>query len=391
MNGPLAPGALVQHYRVDRLLGEGAMGAVYRAYDTEHGDRLVALKVMSAEAARQPSARRRFLREARAAKAVDHPNVVRVIDVFEGDGQPVMAMEYLKGKSFEDHIDALGGRVPLCELARIMVRVASAVGTAHALGIVHRDLKPLNIFITEGDRLDVKVLDFGIAKLTSLHGAAAQTEALTQTGAIMGTPFYMAPEQAMGERDVDHRADIWSLGIILYRCVTGIIPTEGTSFGDVFKKVVLAEFGRIEELAPDTPPELASLVHRMLSRAREERPWDLREVHETLVQLAEEPSPTFSTAILAEPSTDPDDEAPTRISAIERHSPAPAARAPLALAPAGLVRPADRPSAPNEAVAPSATADGGGTIVTPVQRFPWRTIAIVVAVVAALVAALRWA
>jgi eukaryotic-like serine/threonine-protein kinase len=383
MPRPLQPSELIQRFRVDRLLGEGAMGSVYRAIDTGN-ERPVALKIMSAEAARQHSARRRFLREARAAAAVDHPNVVRILEVFEHQDQPIMAMEFLDGESFEDYIASRGGKVPLRELSRIMIRVTSAVGTAHALGIVHRDLKPLNIFITKGDVLGVKVLDFGIAKLTSMHGLAAQTEALTQTGAIMGTPFYMAPEQAMGERDVDHRADIWSLGIILYRCITGTIPTEGTSFGDIFRKVVLAEFDPIEARAPQTPRELAEIVHRMLSRDRDERPWDLREVHTALERMAEEKSPAFEVAVrpaLEDPDGDAGvDEAPRKSEA----SDAPRTRGPLALRPGGLVRPE---GARDPGDSPRSEPDPQTEIVTPLtSRSLWLPLALLGFVLAAVAA-----
>jgi len=283
----LAPGSTVGHYLIDKLLGEGSMGKVFRAKDTRD-DTDVALKVMTEEAARSKSAKRRFLREARAARAVDHPNVVRILEVFEEDAMPVIVMEFLAGKSFEDLIVERGGRVPIAELAHIMLRVTSAVGSAHALGIVHRDLKPLNVFITKGSTRDVRVLDFGIAKLRAVDGPAADTGALTETGAMMGTPYYMSPEQATGERTIDQRADIWAIGIMLYQCLTGALPTAGSSFGEVFRKVLLAEFEPLEKAAPDTPADLAGLIGRMLTADVDGRPNDLREVHEVLSRHADE-------------------------------------------------------------------------------------------------------
>src|SRR5262249_52289680 len=154
----------------------------------------------------------------------------------EHQGVPIMAMELLDGVSLEQRL-LRDGRLAMPDLAAVMVRATSAVGTAHAVGIVHRDLKPENIFITTGPAADVRVLDFGIAKLTATHGLAARTADLTQTGAFLGTPLYMSPEQVFGEKRVDHRSDIWSIGVILYRCLTGIVPTNGETFGEVMRKI----------------------------------------------------------------------------------------------------------------------------------------------------------
>ncbi len=250
----------------------------------------VALKFLKPSATHDPRAVQRFLREARAACAVRHPSVVEVHDVLElEDGSPVMVMDPLTGETFAERL-AREGAMPLAEVAHIMVHVCSAVGCAHALGIVHRDLKPENIFLARAHdgSLDVKVLDFGIAKLTASEGDAAHTGATTGTGAILGTPYYMAPEQLFGEKDVDHRADIWALGIILYEALVGSRPTQGANMGQIFKLVTTGGFASIGYRAPKLPGPMVNLVSRMLSRERTLRPADVREVLATLSGYTDE-------------------------------------------------------------------------------------------------------
>jgi eukaryotic-like serine/threonine-protein kinase len=332
MADELAPGAIVQRYRIEKLLGRGGMGCVYKAVHLDTG-RECAVKAMHRHVALKADFQKRFLREARAAMAVPHPNIVRIFEVFEHEDAPMLSMEYLEGESLEEML-VREGRIPLDRLARILVRVTSAVGTAHALGIVHRDLKPDNVFISRGDVNDVKILDFGVAKLTATQGAAAETAALTRTGALMGTPYYMSPEQAFGEKKIDQRADIWSLGIILYRCLSGVLPTRGSSFGDVFRAVVSGEFTPIEELVPQLPPDVARLTSRMLAKRADDRPWDLREVHAVLERYAEESAPKFGMAVaplfdelIAEDEPDPDPAAAAHVAE---------AAATLALTPSSL-------------------------------------------------------
>jgi eukaryotic-like serine/threonine-protein kinase len=260
------------------------MGVVWAAEDLATGE-LRAAKLMK-EAAGDPDARRRFLREARAAAAVRHPSVVQIVEVLElDDGAPVIVMELLEGESLRELL-ARERVLALTELAAIATPVVSAVGAAHELGIVHRDLKPENIFLARGatgERV-VKVLDFGIAKLTALDGDAMRSTGLT-TGAVLGTPAYMSPEQVFGERDIDHRADIWALGLIVYQCLSGVLPTEAENVGQVLKNVLARPFEPLGGLVPGVPPGLAELVGRMLARSRGERPADLREVLEQLREL----------------------------------------------------------------------------------------------------------
>src|SRR5262245_13005589 len=199
MNAELAPGALIGgRYRLERLLGKGGMGQVW-AVTHEVTHRSAALKLLNGPVHLRADRRRRFLREARAASAVNHPNVVRVHDFFElEDGTPVMLMDLLEGETLGKRLGREGSLL-LPEAANVLLPVVSAVGTAHARGIIHRDLKPDNVFLarTESGALDVRVLDFGVAKLVSAgaHGAE-DSDALTGTGGLLGTPSYMSPEQS---------------------------------------------------------------------------------------------------------------------------------------------------------------------------------------------------
>jgi serine/threonine protein kinase len=220
-------------------------------------------------------ARRRFLREARAAAALEHPNVVAVHDLVElSDGALVMVMELLDGETLAARLQRRQ-RLALGEAAPIALDVVAAIRAAHAAGIIHRDLKPENIFLVAGGA--AKVLDFGIAKLTAEEGDAARTRTLTRTGDVIGTPFYMSPEQVFGERDLDGRADVWSLGVILYECLTGRRPFQGENAGQIVKAIVQEERAAIGRAA-EVPRDVAQLIGRMLERERAARLGDLVEV-----------------------------------------------------------------------------------------------------------------
>jgi serine/threonine-protein kinase len=234
---------------------------------------------------------------------------VQIPDVLEIDATtPMMVMDLLDGESLGDRLERERA-LPVAEVAKIMVPVVSAVGTAHALGIVHRDLKPDNLFLVrEADgSTTVKVLDFGIAKLTATEGEAAETGALTKTGSVLGTPYYMSPEQAFGEKDLDYRSDIWAVGIILYECLTGRRPTAGENLGQIFKAITTGGIVPLERAAPQLPPELCALVGRMLSRERAARP-DLHEVRAVLQRLGTARAASFGppAIVIVPPSGDGD-------------------------------------------------------------------------------------
>ena len=291
--GWVAGDVIESRYELTEQLGEGGMGVVWAGRDLHRGAD-VAIKMVKSPLV-TPEMLRRFFREARAATAVKHPNVVQIIEVFvvDGDDLPVMVMERLRGQSLCRHLER-ERRLSIPATARILLPVASALGTAHAMGIIHRDIKPENVFLTADG--GVKVLDFGIAKLTAVAGDAAQTTGVnvTSTGAVLGTPCYMSPEQAFAEKDVDHRTDIWALGLILYECVAGVLPTLADNIGQVFKIILTNAIRPLSEVAPETPPDISELVRRMLAPQRNDRP-SLAEISETLGKYADIDVPSFGT------------------------------------------------------------------------------------------------
>ena len=270
-------------YRLEHLLGEGGMGQVWAATHTVTR-KAVALKILKSTGAANPDLLRRFLREARAASAVRHPNVVQIHDIVQmEDGVPIMVMDLLEGESLGQRL-AREGYLSLPELAKVLVPVLSAIGTAHALGIVHRDLKPDNIFLerTPTGTTVPKVLDFGIAKLSATEGDAAETNALTKTGSMLGTPYYMSPEQAFGERDVDARSDVWAVGIILYECLTGRRPVDGDNFGQILKVITTGGIVPLRGVMPALPEEILTLADAMLTVDRKQRRASLHDAYDAL-------------------------------------------------------------------------------------------------------------
>jgi serine/threonine-protein kinase len=262
------------------------MGEVWSATHSISGRRF-AVKFLKPSRL-NPDMRRRFLREARAASLVDHPGVVNVLDVFELDGGlPVMVMDLLRGETLAERL-ARDTVLPQAEAARLLLPVVEAVRAAHQRGVVHRDLKPDNIFLeTEhAGRTPVKVLDFGVAKLIGSEADAFASGALTESGALLGTPRYMAPEQCAGEPLIDARADIWALGVILYECLCGQKPIDGANLGQVVTRLLRDDIVPLATLAPGLAPQLTSIVGRMLARERDDRPRDLAEVERVLSELA---------------------------------------------------------------------------------------------------------
>lgn len=291
----LSPGEVVGgRYELLGLLGEGGMGAVWAAQHQVTKKR-VALKVLKEGFAKDESVHRRFLREARAASAVQHPNVVQIHDVLDDPIGPIMVMDLLSGEDLCDRIHR-DGQLTLEDTIEIMVPVISAVGSAHSAGIVHRDIKPENIFLVsdEAGAVSPRVLDFGIAKLHAQEGDAAQTRMLTRTGAVMGTPFYMSPEQAYGEADINHQTDVWALGVVLYECLVGKRPFGGENFGQIFKSVTTSTPKPIGEVLPHLPPEVGNLITRMLEKERSQRSFDLRDALSVLRNFGEHANFTIS-------------------------------------------------------------------------------------------------
>jgi eukaryotic-like serine/threonine-protein kinase len=260
----MSPGDLVDRYCLERPLGEGGHGVVWAAKHVllhKH----VALKFLKSADADHG---RRFLREARIAATLRHPNLVEVFDILELPGGTLaMVMEQLTGESLGARLRR--GKLSLAEIAHVFVPIVDALRAAHERGIVHRDLKPHNLFLASVP----KVLDFGLAKLINIEAQLAEGSVMTRSGLIVGTPQYMAPEQFLGDRSIDERADVWSLGVILFECVTGTRAFDCSGFGPLFHAVTVAPLPSVRERAPSgTPEPLIAIIEAMLSRDRVTRP-----------------------------------------------------------------------------------------------------------------------
>ena len=256
-------GRIISHYQILEKLGEGGMGAVYKARDT-HLNRFVALKVLPPEKVADPERKRRFVQEAQSASALNHPNIVTVYDIDQEDGVDYIVMEHIRGRTLDQWIGRKG--LKLCEALKYGVQIADALSRAHAAGIVHRDLKPSNIMVTE-DRRSVKVLDFGLAKLIAddESGDLASTDTTqtyqpqTSDGKILGTVAYMSPEQAQGAR-VDARSDIFSFGSVLYEMLAGRPAFQGGTKMSILSAVLHEEPKPLSEIARGIPRELEVLI-----------------------------------------------------------------------------------------------------------------------------------
>ncbi len=254
-------------YLLEDCLGIGGMGEVYRATNVSLG-RKVAIKILSAEYVKNEDDVLRFLREARAVAAVRHPNVVDVLDVArDDDGTPFIVQELLVGEDLEHYLSARGGRLSAAEALEIMIAVAEAVAAAHARDVVHRDLKPANIFLSkEGTKITPKVLDFGAALFPTL-GALSNKELRM----LIGTPHYMAPEQIVSKTDVDQRADVWALGIIMYEIMVGETPFEAESANAVLQLVKTREVPRLRSVLKNATEDMEELIVACTQRDKQKR------------------------------------------------------------------------------------------------------------------------
>jgi len=262
-------GTTLGHYRILELLGKGGMGEVYLAEDTRL-QRQVAVKILATDLVGDADRRQRFQREARAAAALNHPNIVTIHSVEEVGGQPFLTLELVEGRTLSDLVPP--GGMPLGRLLEIAIPLADAVGTAHQRGITHRDLKPANVMVAADGR--VKVLDFGLAKLREELSQAAQaampTQELTGEGRILGTVAYMSPEQAEG-KPVDPRSDVFSLGVVLYELATGQRPFTGDTQLSVLSAIIKDTPSSVTDLKRDLPRDLARIVQRCLAKDPEDR------------------------------------------------------------------------------------------------------------------------
>jgi non-specific serine/threonine protein kinase len=251
-------GQTISHYRILERIGHGGMGVVYQAEDTRL-KRKVALKFLAPSALDEEDVRERFLREARAAASLDHPNICATYSIDEYAGRAFIVMAYIRGEDLDKRIARKPIHVP--DALDIAIGVAEGLREAHDNGIVHRDIKPGNIKITLNGQ--AKVMDFGLAKLADSSG-------LTKTGITIGTAAYMSPEQVMSE-PVDHRTDIWSLGVVTYQMLSGKLPFSG-QFDQVIRYGVLNEAPEsLREACPDASPELEQIVFKAMAKEPEER------------------------------------------------------------------------------------------------------------------------
>src|SRR5438874_8033779 len=285
----IAAGTKLGRYEIRSKLGEGGMGEVYLAHDTQL-DRVVAVKILSAEIARDQQRLYRFLQEARAASKLKSANVAHIYEIGEVERHHFIAMEYVEGQPLNQKI---GGRpMEAAEIIKLGIQIAKALDEAHSKGITHRDIKPHNIIVTSD--AEVKMLDFGLAKLSGVPSGTdvtpeseLATKVKTSPGIVMGTVNYMSPEQAMG-RDVDHRTDLFSFGVVLYEMATGRIPFSGSSLTETIDRIAHAQPEAIARFNYNVPSELEVIIKKAMRKNRDERYQSARDLLIDLQDLERE-------------------------------------------------------------------------------------------------------
>lgn len=293
------PGELVSgKYRIIRLIGDGGMGVVYEARHEVLGSS-VALKFLHAELAKRPGLTQRFLQEARVSATIQSTHVTHVTDVDTAqDGSPYLVMELLSGQSLQSMLDSQG-KLPQDQVVDFGLQILAGLEAAHATGVVHRDMKPDNVFVTPSAGGPVlKLIDFGIAKL---RVSTEYGKGLTRAGVVMGTPEYMAPEQLVSAHTTDHRADIYSVGVMLFEMLAGIRPTDGDDAELIIAAVEAGRVRRLADIAPDAPPGLVQLIERAMLPNRDARFENAAQMRLALASFAGQLSHAGRLAASAEP------------------------------------------------------------------------------------------
>ncbi len=280
---PFGPGRQIGHYTILDRLGQGGMGEVFLALDRKL-ERQVAVKILSAEVVADGDRLRLFQHEARALAALNHPNIVTIFSVEEAEDSHLLVMEFVEGRTLRDVLPPHG--LPLEQFFDVAIPLSEALAVAHEQGVTHRDLKPENVMLTRTGR--VKVLDFGLAKIAQQArrdpGGAQAT--IAGPGAVLGTVPYLSPEQAEG-RAIDHRADLFALGVVMHELVTGARPFDGDSAAQIVASILRDHPPPIERMRPDVPPELCELVRRCLEKDPSHRLQSARELHDDLEVISE--------------------------------------------------------------------------------------------------------
>jgi predicted Ser/Thr protein kinase len=297
----LVGSTLSGRYMVTRKIGQGGMGAVYEAKHTAIGGRF-AVKVLLDKYAQREAIVARLKQEAQLATSLDHEHIIRVTDFGStDDGRTFVVMEFLEGESLAELLSR-ETKLPEQRILRIASQAASALAAAHAKGIVHRDIKPENLFIIKRKEQDfVKIVDFGISKNLRASDEQEEQPRLTQTGMVLGTPLYMSPEQARGDEDLDHRVDIYALGVIMYETATGRVPFAGTNYLSVISQVLNDEPKPVREVRPEISDEFEAIVQRAMAKNRDDRYASANALLEDLNALLDDPTRSTERAKITGP------------------------------------------------------------------------------------------